>query len=44
MSDSRLEHTATLLNDGRVLIVAGGSTDESLDDAARLATAELFLP
>jgi hypothetical protein len=24
--------------------IAGGSTDESLDDAARLATAELFLP
>jgi hypothetical protein len=44
MGDSRLEHTATLLNDGLVLIVAGGSTDESLDDAARLVSAELYRP
>ena len=44
MTDTRCEHTATLLNDGRVLVVAGGSTDESLDDAPRLATAELYQP
>jgi hypothetical protein len=44
MTDSRFQHTATLLNDGRVLIAAGGSTDESIDDAARLATAELYQP
>ena len=44
MSDSRFEHTATLLTDGLVLIVAGGSTDESIDDAARLAKAELYQP
>ncbi len=44
MADSRFEHTATLLADGRVLIAAGGSTDKSIDDAARLATAELYKP
>jgi large repetitive protein len=44
MSDSRFQHTATLLGDGRVLIAAGGSTDESIDDAARLISAELYQP
>jgi hypothetical protein len=44
MADSRFQHTATLLADGRVLIAGGGSTDESIDDAARLATAEVYRP
>ena len=41
MADARYEHTATLLRDGRVLVVGGADMMDGIDN---LATAELYDP
>lgn len=43
MSDARLGHTATLLKDGRVLVV-GGSGHRDIQSLGELATAEVYDP
>ena len=44
MAVARSGHTATLLPDGRVLVVGGGGEETLLEGPARSATAELFDP
>ena len=41
MADARYEHTATVLNDGRVLVVGGADLMDGIDN---LATAEIYDP
>jgi hypothetical protein len=42
MSDGRFWHSATLLNDGRVLVVGGGHSDAPLFGSDSVATAEIY--
>ena len=42
MSDGRFWHSATLLNDGRVLVVGGGHSDAPLSGSDSVATAEIY--
>lgn len=42
MSDGRFWHSATLLNDGHVLVVGGGHSDAPLSGSDSVATAEIY--
>jgi hypothetical protein len=42
MADGRFWHSATLLNDGRVLVVGGGHSDAPLSGSDSVATAEVY--
>jgi WD40 repeat protein len=42
MSDGRFWHSATLLKDGRVLVVGGGHSDAPLPGSDSVATAEIY--
>jgi uncharacterized delta-60 repeat protein len=44
MAVARSGHTATLLPDGRVLVVGGGDEDTLLEGGPRSPTAELYVP
>lgn len=44
LAEPRAYHTATLLQDGRVLLAGGWKTDPSVNALRNLATAELFDP
>lgn len=44
MGSARAGHTATVLPDGRVLVVGGGGEDDLLEGGPRSATAELYDP
>ena len=43
-STARADHTATLMPDGRVLVVGGGGEDNLVEGGPRSATAELYDP